>query len=71
MASSGESLGFGCLIRSDHGSFAMQFYNPGPISRWRLLFVVMGCWSCLVGITGLIFLADSPVKAWWLVSLAV
>lgn len=46
----------------------MQFYNPGPISRWRLLFVVMACWSCLVGFAGLIFLADSPAKAWWLVS---
>jgi sugar phosphate permease len=49
-------------------SYAMQFYTPGPLSRWRLLFVVMGCWSCLVGFIGLTFLADSPVKAWWLVS---
>ncbi|CAK9783021.1 MFS general substrate transporter [Cutaneotrichosporon oleaginosum] len=47
-------------------SFAMQFYNPGPIGRWRLLFVVMACWSVLTGIVALVFLPNNPTSAWWM-----
>ncbi|KAK8869466.1 hypothetical protein IAR55_000030 [Kwoniella newhampshirensis] len=47
-------------------SYAMQFYNPGPISRWRLLFVIMGCWSVIVGTMDFFFLPADPTAAWWL-----
>ncbi|WWD16271.1 hypothetical protein CI109_100697 [Kwoniella shandongensis] len=47
-------------------SFALQFYNPGPISRWRLLFVIMGCWSIIVGVMDYFFLPSDPTQAWWL-----
>ncbi|WVQ85371.1 hypothetical protein IAT38_007536 [Cryptococcus sp. DSM 104549] len=47
-------------------SYAMQFYNPGPISRWRLLFVCMGCLSVIIGTLDIFFLPASPSQAWWL-----
>ncbi|BEJ11629.1 hypothetical protein CspHIS471_0200890 [Cutaneotrichosporon sp. HIS471] len=47
-------------------SYAMQFYNPGPIGRWRLLFVIMACWSVMTGIVALIFLPNNPTEAWWM-----
>ncbi|WRT67482.1 uncharacterized protein IL334_004454 [Kwoniella shivajii] len=47
-------------------SYALQFYDPGPIARWRLLFVIMGCVSVCVGIANYIFIPGNPAQAWWL-----
>ncbi|WWC69114.1 uncharacterized protein I206_103050 [Kwoniella pini CBS 10737] len=47
-------------------SFALQFYTPGPIARWRLLFVLMGCFSVCVGIANFLCIPANPTKAWWL-----
>lgn len=44
----------------------MQFYNPGPLSRWRLLFIICACCSCVVGCVGLFLLPNSPTEAWWM-----
>ncbi|WVW82746.1 hypothetical protein I302_104757 [Kwoniella bestiolae CBS 10118] len=47
-------------------SFALQFYNPGPIARWRLLFVLMGCFSVMVGTANFLVIPANPAEAWWL-----
>ncbi|WWD09811.1 hypothetical protein V865_007939 [Kwoniella europaea PYCC6329] len=47
-------------------SFALQFYNPGPIARWRLLFVLMGCFSVMVGTANFFVIPANPAEAWWL-----
>ncbi|OCF71539.1 hypothetical protein I204_07597 [Kwoniella mangroviensis CBS 8886] len=49
-------------------SFALQFYNPGPIARWRLLFVLMGCFSVMVGTANFFVNPANPAEAWWLAS---
>ncbi|OCF55964.1 hypothetical protein L486_06721 [Kwoniella mangroviensis CBS 10435] len=45
-------------------SFALQFYNPGPIARWRLLFILMGCFSVMVGTANFFVIPANPAEAW-------
>lgn len=48
-------------------SYAVQFYPYNPLlSRWQLLFLIVGCLSCFVGVLDWIFFPSNASKAWWL-----
>lgn len=50
-------------------SYAVQFYPYNPhLSRWQLLYLIVGMLSVAVGVLDWIFFPSNASKAWWLVS---
>lgn len=44
-------------------SFAFQQIENAPIEGWRIMFIVLGIVSAIVGIATFVFLPDTPMKA--------
>nr|XP_019012572.1 allantoate permease [Kwoniella pini CBS 10737]OCF51353.1 allantoate permease [Kwoniella pini CBS 10737] len=48
-------------------SYAVQFYTPTKLlSRWQLLYLIVGCISVIFGVLDWIFFPANATKAWWL-----
>ncbi|KAK1998007.1 major facilitator superfamily transporter [Colletotrichum falcatum] len=59
-------LGLGQIV-GGAVSYAFQHISPGAaLSGWRIMFVVLGCFTVTIGICTIIFVPDTPMKATWL-----
>lgn len=48
-------------------SYAFQHISPtAPLSGWRIMFVVLGCLTVVIGLWTFLLLPDTPMKARWL-----
>ncbi|RSH82837.1 hypothetical protein EHS25_005827 [Saitozyma podzolica] len=47
-------------------SYAVQFYTPGVLARWQLLYLILGCISVFFGVLDMIFFPANPASTWWL-----
>lgn len=59
-------LGVGQIIG---GAVSYGFQKVGPrsgLASWRIMFVVLGCITVLIGICTFVFLPDTPMEAQWL-----
>ena len=59
-------LGLGQII-GGAVSYGFQHMAPGSgLAGWRTMFVVLGCVTVTIGLSVLVFLPDTPMKARWL-----
>lgn len=48
-------------------SYGFQHVTPGAsLAGWRIMFVVLGCVTVVIGLSAFFFLPDTPMKASWL-----
>ena len=47
-------------------SFAFQHVEHAALQSWRIMFLVLGLVTAVVGVLTFIFIPDTPVKAPWL-----
>ena len=48
-------------------SYGFQHVHHGAsVSGWRIMFIVIGCLTIVVGVLTLLFIPDTPMKAKWL-----
>ncbi|CAK3823547.1 MFS general substrate transporter [Lecanosticta acicola] len=47
-------------------SFGFQHVVHAALASWRIMYIVLGCISIVIGITSLIYLPDTPMTAWFL-----
>ncbi|KYK55170.1 MFS transporter [Drechmeria coniospora] len=48
-------------------SFGFQHISPAAsMAGWRVMFVVLGCVTVVIGLSAFLFLPDTPMKARWL-----
>lgn len=47
-------------------SFAFQHIQHAALDSWRIMFLVLGLVTCLVGVSTFLFIPDTPIKASWL-----
>lgn len=43
-----------------------SFVDPATLARWRVLFLIVGGLTLIVGVLMLVYLPNSPMTAWWL-----
>lgn len=55
-------LGLGQII-GGVVSFGFQKVGNAPIEGWRIMFIVLGIVSAIIGIATFVFLPDTPMKA--------
>ncbi|KAM3502184.1 hypothetical protein MY10362_005030 [Beauveria mimosiformis] len=59
-------LGFGQIIGGVL-SYAFQHISPtASLAGWRVMFVVLGCITVLIGLCVIVFIPDTPMQARWL-----
>jgi predicted MFS family arabinose efflux permease len=59
-------LGLGQII-GGAVSYGFQHMTPGSgLAGWRTMFVVLGCVTVTIGLSVIVFLPDTPMKARWL-----
>lgn len=46
--------------------YALGKVTGGPLEPWRLIFLLIGLISCMMGVIIWLFLPDSPMSASWL-----
>ncbi|KAJ4344942.1 hypothetical protein N0V95_006097, partial [Ascochyta clinopodiicola] len=59
-------LGFGQII-GGAVSYGFQHVAPGSgLAGWRVMFIVLGCVTVVIGLATLLFVPDTPMQARWL-----
>jgi MFS family permease len=59
-------LGFGQILGGVI-SYGFQHVSPGAtLAGWRIMFIVLGCVTVVVGIGTILLVPDTPMKARWL-----
>lgn len=47
-------------------SYGFQYVGPGGLAGWRIMFIVLGAVTCILGVMTYLIIPDTPMTAKWL-----